>query len=70
MQNGICEAFNGHMRDELLNETIFCDLDRARAVLARWAANYNDVRPHSSLGGKTPRELHRRLGNPDQPSRG
>jgi len=35
MQNGICEAFNGDMRDELLNETIFCDLDRARAVLAR-----------------------------------
>jgi putative transposase len=35
MQNGICEAFNGRMRDELLNETIFYDLDYARAALAR-----------------------------------
>ena len=36
MQNGICEAFNGRMRDELLNETIFYDLDHARDTLARW----------------------------------
>ena len=36
MQNGICEAFNGRMRDEPLNETIFYDLDHGRAVLARW----------------------------------
>jgi putative transposase len=35
MQNGICEAFNRRMRDELLNETIFYDLDYARAALAR-----------------------------------
>jgi hypothetical protein len=34
MQNGICEAFNGRMRDELLNETIFYDLDHARSTLA------------------------------------
>jgi putative transposase len=54
MQNGICEAFNGRMRDELLNETIFYDLDHARAVLARWAASYNQQRPHSSLGYLTP----------------
>ena len=36
MQNGICEAFNGRMRDELLNETIFYDLGHAREALARW----------------------------------
>ena len=35
MQNGICEAFNGRMRDELLNETVFYDLDHARAALDR-----------------------------------
>jgi len=34
LQNGICEAFNGRMRDELLNETVFYDLDHARATLA------------------------------------
>ena len=45
MQNGICEAFNGRMRDELLNETIFYDLDHARSTLARWTAAYNQKRP-------------------------
>lgn len=34
MQNGICEAFNGRMRDELLSETIFYDLGHAREALA------------------------------------
>jgi putative transposase len=53
-QNGICEAFNGRMRDELLNETIFYDLDHARSALARWAADYNRRRPHSALGYLTP----------------
>jgi Integrase core domain len=54
MQNGICEAFNGRMRDELLNETIFYDLDHARAALARWTIGYNQQRPHSALGYMTP----------------
>jgi putative transposase len=50
MQNGVCEAFNGRMRDELLNETIFYDLDHARSVIARWVGSYNQSRPHSALG--------------------
>ena len=54
MQNGICEAFNGRMRDQLLNETIFYDLDHARSALARWTAAYNQKRPHSALGYLTP----------------
>jgi putative transposase len=54
MQNGICEAFNGRMRDELLNETIFYDLDYARAALARWTAADNQKRPHSAIGYLTP----------------
>ncbi len=54
MQNGICEAFNGRLRDELLNETIFYDLDHARSVIARWVAGYNQRRPHSALGYLTP----------------
>jgi transposase InsO family protein len=33
MQNGFCESFNGRMRDELLNESLFLDLDHARQGL-------------------------------------
>jgi putative transposase len=54
MQNGICESFNGRMRDELLNETLFFGLDHARAGIARWVADYNERRPHSSLRYLTP----------------
>jgi transposase InsO family protein len=54
MQNGICEAFNSKMRDELLNETLFFGLDHARSAVARWVADYNATRPHSALGYLTP----------------
>lgn len=54
MQNGICEAFNSKMRDELLNETLFFGLDQARSVVARWLDDYNQHRPHSALGYQTP----------------
>ena len=54
MQNGFCESFNGRMRDELLNETLFFGLDHARAKIANWADDYNSQRPHSSLGYLTP----------------
>jgi putative transposase len=57
MQNGICEAFNGRMRDEMLNETVFYDLDHARSTLARWTAAYNQKRPHSALGYLTSAEF-------------
>ncbi len=40
MQNGFIESFNGRMRDELLNETLFFDLDDARAKIANWVADY------------------------------
>jgi len=38
MQNGYIESFNGRMRDELLNESLFIDLDQARQLIADWAA--------------------------------
>ncbi|SEK35441.1 Integrase core domain-containing protein [Pacificibacter marinus] len=53
-QNGFIESFNGSLRDELLNEEIFDTLDDARRKLALWRYDYNQVRPHSSLGNKTP----------------
>ena len=55
-QNGFIESFNGSLRDELLNEEIFDSLDDARRKLALWRYDYNNVRPHSSLGNQTPAE--------------
>ena len=54
MQNGYVESFNGKMRDELLNETLFFSLDHARSMVAAWMVDYNTVRPHSSLAYQTP----------------
>jgi putative transposase len=49
-QNGYNESFNGRLRDELLNETLFRSLPHARAVLETWRRDYNERRPHSKLG--------------------
>lgn len=54
MRNGYVESFNGPMRDELLNETLFLSLAYARAVIRAWVDDYNTERPHSSLGYATP----------------
>ena len=55
-QNAFVESFNGKLRDELLNETLFTSLAQARAVLAAWKDDYNNVRPHSALGNLSPAE--------------
>ncbi len=60
-QNAFIESFNGSLRDELLNEEMFDSLDDARRKLALWRYDYNNVRPHSSLGNKTPAEARRAL---------
>lgn len=54
MQNGYIELFNGRMRDELLNESLFFGLDHARNAIGEWVADYNTERPHSSLAYNTP----------------
>ena len=53
-QNAFVESFNGRLRDELLNETLFTSLAHAREVLSLWKDDYNTVRPHSGLGNLTP----------------
>jgi putative transposase len=53
-QNGFIESFNGRLRDEMLNETLFKSLPQARAVLEAWRRDYNEQRPHSKLGWMTP----------------
>ena len=57
MQNGFIESFNGRLRDELLNETLFSTLDQARMALATWREDYNNDRPHSQPGWRTPNEF-------------
>jgi putative transposase len=53
-QNAFVESFNGRMRDELLNETLFTSLAHVREKIAAWVDDYNTGRPHSSLGYATP----------------
>lgn len=62
MQNAYVESFNGRMRDELLNESLFFGLDHAREELAIWVADYNTERPHSALGYATPAAFAAGLG--------
>ena len=56
-QNAFAESFNGRMRDELLNETLFMSMGHAREKIAEWADDYNTGRPHSALGYATPAEF-------------
>lgn len=56
-QNGYIESFNGKFRDECLNEHWFRDLAHAREEIRHWRLDYNEKRPHSSLGYMTPREF-------------
>lgn len=53
-QNAFIESFNGRLRDELLNETLFASLCQAREALSLWREDYNTVRPHSRLGNLPP----------------
>jgi len=53
-ENGFCESFNGKFRDELLNGEIFYTLNEARTIIEGWRRDYNQIRPHSSLGYRPP----------------
>jgi putative transposase len=54
MQNAFIESFNGRLRDEFLNETLFSTLTQAQAALSLWRGEYNGCRPHLKLGWRTP----------------
>jgi putative transposase len=57
MENGYVESFNGRFRDECLNENWFGDLAEARSTIEAWQQDYNQARPHSALGYRTPEEF-------------
>jgi putative transposase len=56
IENAFVESFNGRLRDECLNENWFADLQEARTKIGAWRIDYNEVRPHSALGDRTPTE--------------
>jgi transposase InsO family protein len=53
-ENGYCESFNARMRDEFRNGELFGNMYEAQVLTRRWVRYYNEVRPHSSLGGRPP----------------
>ena len=57
MQNGWIESFNGRFRDECLNANWFTTMADARQKIEAWREQYNNERPHSSLGYRTPHEF-------------
>ncbi len=56
VENAFIESFNGRLRDELLNGELFMGLLDARQKLEAWRRDYNQNRPHGSLGDLTPDE--------------
>jgi len=54
IENAYDESFNGKFRDECLNEHWFLNMVDAQAVIEAWRLDYNMVRPHSALDGRTP----------------
>lgn len=56
-QNAYIESFNGKFRDECLNDHYFNNLAHARAIIGEWRRDYNEARPHSSIGRIPPAEF-------------
>jgi len=65
--NAFIEAFNGRLRAECLNANWFMSLGDAREKLEAWRRDYNEVRPHSALGNKSPIALMKSIGATSPP---
>jgi putative transposase len=57
VENAFIESFNGRVRDECLNVHQFASLAEAQTIFETWRLDYNQRRPHSSLGHLTPNEF-------------
>ena len=57
--NAFVESFNGRVRQELLNTSWFETLEQAREMTSAWRTEYNEHRPHRSLGNASPNEFAR-----------
>ena len=60
-ENAYAETFNGKFRDECLNENWFMTIQHAKEIVEVWRLDYNEVRPHSSLGNLTPVEFRKQF---------
>jgi putative transposase len=61
VENAYIESFNGRLRAECLNAHWFLNLEHARATIEAWRHDYNELRPHSALGRRTPAEFTKSL---------
>ena len=62
-ENAYIESFNGRHRDECLNANTFYSIEDAKDIIERWREDYNNWRPHSSLGDLSPMEYIKLTGN-------
>jgi integrase-like protein len=62
VQNAFIESFNGKFRDGCLNQNWFVSPEDARRIIEAWRVDYNTMRPHSSLGYRTPAEFAAEIG--------
>lgn len=63
VENAYIESFNGRIRDECLNANVFFTLEDAKEIIERWREDYNNWRPHSSLGNLSPMEYLQKTNN-------
>lgn len=62
-ENAYIESFHDKLRDECLNRELFGSLLEAQVIIEQWRLEYNGLRPHSSLGYRTPNEFAARSGS-------
>lgn len=60
-QNAYIESFNGKFQDECLNDNWFSTMQQAEEIIEEWRQDYNEARPHSSLGGISPSEFLKQI---------
>ena len=67
--NAVNEAFNGTVRRECLSQHYFLDLEEAQQMLGRWRNEYNNDRPHGSLGQVPPADFRAEWSSTQDPER-
>ncbi len=65
--NAFVESFNGKVRAECIDQNWFLSLDDARSKCEAYRREYNEERPHSAIGNKTPMAFIKSIGQPSRP---